>query len=88
LKGRVEAPAIAIAIARSEQSFVVKNGIASADLDGDGRAEYFRECTSSEGIHLTVWTGRLLNGQRRWHYYYYLGYDVEPSCKAKEAQGP
>jgi hypothetical protein len=88
LKGSFDTSAIAFAIAKPVRSFVLKNGLVNVDLDGDGRTEYFRECTSSEGLHLSVWTGRLLNGQRRWHYYYYLGYDVEPSCKAKEAQGP
>ncbi len=52
-----------------------------ADLDGDGRSESFRSCTSSEGVHLSVWTGAPLRGARRWHAYYYLGYDVEPSCE-------
>lgn len=52
------------------------------DLDGDGTLEHFRSCTSSEGIHLTVWAppGPLV-GKRVWHAYYYLGYDTQPSCK-------
>lgn len=50
------------------------------DLDLDGTAEQFRDCTSSEGVHLTIWSGEPLVGSRRWHYYYYLGYDVEPDC--------
>ena len=57
---------------------------ATADLDGDGRMEYFRTCTSNEGIHLTVWSGKPLIGKRRRHFYYYLGYDVVPSCKKKD----
>lgn len=56
----------------------------SADLDGDGRLEYFRSCTSTEGIHFTVWTGRPLEGKLRWHQYYYLGYDVTPTCTKAE----
>lgn len=52
------------------------------DLDGDGKPEHFRSCTSSEGIHLTVWAPpHPLVGKRLWHAYYYLGYDTEPSCK-------
>lgn len=50
------------------------------DLDLDGMTEQFRACTSSEGLHLTIWSGEPLVGSRRWHYYYYLGYDVEPDC--------
>lgn len=54
------------------------------DLDGDGMAESFRSCASSEGIHLTVWSGQPLTGTRKWHSYYYLGYDVEPNCMEPE----
>jgi len=40
----------------------------------------FRNCTSGEGMHLTVWSGKPLIGKRFWHAYHYLGYDVEPNC--------
>ena len=40
----------------------------------------FRTCASEEGIHATAWSGKPLSSQRRWHAYYYLGYDVEPDC--------
>ena len=40
-----------------------------------------RGCTSSEGLHLTLWAGEPLKGRRLWHAYYYLGYDVEPTCQ-------
>ena len=42
----------------------------------------FATCTSNEGLHLTAWRG----GRRVWHAYYYLGFDVEPSCTEKEAR--
>lgn len=51
------------------------------DLDGDGTSERFRICTSLEGLHLTVWSGAPPTARRRWHRYYHLGYDVEPSCE-------
>ncbi|MGH7460086.1 MAG: hypothetical protein ACREMA_03540 [Longimicrobiales bacterium] len=57
----------------------VVNG-ARTDLDNDGTPESYRSCTSSEGLHLTVWNGEPLTGRRVWHYYHYLGYDVEPTC--------
>jgi hypothetical protein len=41
----------------------------------------FRECASMEGIHTTAWSGTPLSAPRRWHAYYYLGYDVEPDCQ-------
>jgi hypothetical protein len=76
----------AIATVRSATQVLLKHGVASADLDGDGRTEFFRICTSNEGNHLTVWSGMPLQGKRRWHSYYYLGYDVVPNCKKKDYQ--
>jgi hypothetical protein len=46
-----------------------------------------RSCTSHEGLHLTVWAGAPLKTQRLWHQYYYLGYDVEPSCDDRDVRG-
>jgi hypothetical protein len=60
----------------------------TADLDGDGQDEFFRSCTSAEGIHFTIWSGKPLDGKVRWHEYYYLGYDVEPTCTLKETEPP
>ena len=65
----------------------VAKGTASADINGDGKKEYFRSCTSNEGVHLTVWTGKPLVGKRIWHSYYYLSYDTEPDCKKKDYEG-
>jgi hypothetical protein len=50
---------------------------AQPDLDGDGAAETVTECTSLEGVHVVVSPGE---GKSSWHAYYYLGYDVEPTC--------
>ena len=75
-----------IAVVRPAGPVSVRRGVASGDLNGDGRAEFFRVCTSTEGNHLTVWTGRPLTGRRVWHSYYYLGYDVVPTCKKKDSQ--
>ncbi|NOT58699.1 MAG: hypothetical protein HOP19_00570 [Acidobacteria bacterium] len=87
-QGSFAAPAVAFAVAKSTAAFAAKAGLTNADLDGDGQVESFRECTSQEGVHFTVWTGKPLQGKRRWHYYYYLGYDVEPNCKGNEAREP
>jgi hypothetical protein len=45
-----------------------------------------RGCTSSEGLHLTLWAGEPLKGRRLWHTYYYLGYDVESTCQPADYQ--
>jgi hypothetical protein len=47
-----------------------------------------RSCASQEGLHLTVWADTPLRSQRVWHQYYYLGFDVEPSCDARDGRKP
>ena len=65
-----------------------------ADLDGDENPEQARLCTSNEGVHLTLWTlvdsaaAGTPRAHRRWHAYQPLGYDVEPSCTARETDDP
>jgi hypothetical protein len=75
-------------------AFLLPDGILKAsargidgDIDGDGTVERLRVCTSSEGLHFTIWSGEPLVGPRRWHRYFYLGYDVEPSCVPKDYEG-
>ena len=58
-----------------------------ADLDRDGVAERFFTCASYEGVHLTVWSGEPLKGKERWHRYYYVPYDTEPSCVPSDTTG-
>jgi hypothetical protein len=77
-----------IAVVGFSGKFNRRGGLVTADLDGDGQEEYFRSCTSTEGIHFTVWSGKPLDGKLRWHEYYYLGYDVSPTCAEKEAEPP
>ena len=83
-KGTVELNTISLAIVNYHGRFALNRGAVSADLNSDGRSEYFRKCTSNEGIHLTVWSGKPLVGKRRWHRYFYLPYGVVPSCKEKD----
>lgn len=70
----------AIAVVGFAGDFKIVKGEVRADLNGDGTSESFRSCTSYEGLHLTVWAGDALKSKRLWHEYYYLGYDLEPSC--------
>lgn len=65
-------------------AFVLVGPRSVEDVDGDGVSESYRACTSQEGVHLTVWSGKALEGRRRWHDYYYLGYSVEPNCTAAD----
>jgi len=62
----------------------VQGGIFRADLNRDGSQESFRDCTSNEGVHLTIWSDEPLKSPRLWHAYYFLEYDVVPSCVEKD----
>ncbi len=86
IRGSLEKSAPAFALTDFAGTFTVAETGVTADLDGDGRTESFRSCTSSEGVHLTVWKGKPLKGRRKWHYYYYLGYDVDPTCTGRDTK--
>ena len=51
----------------------------------DGTTLAFDACTSQEGVHLSVWAGSPLTGQRVAHRYYYLPYGTEPNCEPSES---
>lgn len=86
LRDSLETGVPAFAIANFNGVLTVGDDGVTADLEGDGSVERFRVCTSSEGVHLTVWTGAPPQGTRRWHRYFYLGYDVEPTCSEPETR--
>ena len=57
-------------------------GLAVATVDARPGAELvFRSCSGSEGVHLTAWR----HGARVWHEYFYLPYDIEPTCTPDQA---
>jgi len=74
----------AFALADFHGNLTMSSSGVTADLNRNGQPEFFRSCTSSEGVHLTIWTGKPLVGERRWHAYYYLGYDVDADCSAAD----
>ena len=82
----LEAGVPAFAIANFNGTLTPAADGVAGDLEGDGSPELFRACTSAEGVHLTVWTGAPPQGTRRWHQYFYLGYDVEPTCSDAETR--
>jgi hypothetical protein len=73
-----------IAVTNSSHPLRETGTVVSGDLAGNGGREFFRLCNSAEGLHLTVWSGKPLTGKRKWHAYYYLGYDMEPNCTSKD----
>ena len=76
---------LSIAVVGFSGRVLQRGGQVRASLDSNGTLDSFRSCASTEGVHLTVWNGKPLSGKRRWHRYYYLGYDVEPTCKAGDS---
>jgi hypothetical protein len=50
------------------------------DVNGDGRKDTFDSCYTSEGIQFTIWDGDASKSKKLWTDYYYLGYDMEPTC--------
>lgn len=79
--------AVGIGVIQITKQIEIQNELASVDINGDGKPEFFRLCASNEGLHLTIWTGKPLKGKRIWHSYYYLHYDTEPDCKKKDWEG-
>ena len=71
----------------TNQKIKISGKLATVDLDNDKKPKYFRECTSMEGLHLTVWNGKPYKGTVIWHSYYGVGYDTVPSCKDKDFKG-
>jgi hypothetical protein len=76
-------------IGRRGVPIVILGRVGAAQMRGDtvllavepGRMSWrFRTCASAEGVHATAWSGVPLAAARRWHAYYYLGYDVEQDC--------
>lgn len=50
------------------------------DLNGDGQTETVASCDTSEGMKFSLWSGAVNNGKLLWSDYYYLGYDLQPTC--------
>lgn len=69
-----------IGIVNPPQELVVLNGLAQTDLNSDGRPEVFSSCATTEGINFAVSTEKQYQGVRLWSKYYYLGYDMKPTC--------
>ena len=44
-----------------------------------------RSCTSTDGVHLSIWNSPAPAGARLWHRYVYLGQDLDASCSAAES---
>lgn len=78
-------PSVALVVAGPAEWRRAPEGMARADLDGDGIPEEARVCAADEGQHFTLWTIAPGAGpRRRWHGYYDWGALVDPTCRPGE----
>jgi hypothetical protein len=70
---------VAIAVPGAPRLRKVPGGF-TAELDGRAPREHLHICATYQGLDLTIWSGPPFTGRRRTHGYYYLGYDVDPTC--------
>lgn len=64
----------------------IASGVIGIELSRVYPEVRIRSCSSHEGLHLTVWSGAPLSSERLWHRYYYLGYDLEPTCDSRDTE--
>ena len=62
----------------------IKGGVVVLSAARDEENIFFRLCTSAEGLYFSSWLGQPLVGKRIWHQYFYLGYDIEPTCGERD----
>jgi len=75
---------LAVAIVGETGTPVVENDRVVLDLNGDGLPESFAECTSKEGLHLTIRSGEPTHGVV-WHRYVYAGIDLGQTCTDRDS---
>jgi hypothetical protein len=80
LEGNVGPSDIGFGILTPPAPAAILNGVAQMDLDGDGKQEVFSTCSTNEGIRFAVWTEKPYQGDARWSAYYYMDYDLTPTC--------
>jgi hypothetical protein len=78
--GDLDTSKIYVAFVGKPVNFRMTRGRGEVKLDLPGDVT-FRSCSSMEGLHFTAWVGGARNEKKIWHRYFYLGYDVEPTCK-------
>jgi hypothetical protein len=81
LEGEAPGPGdIGIALVDPPIAPTMSGGLVRLVLDPKAGAQVFSSCATSEGIRYAVWSGQANTGEPRWSGYYYLGYDVTPTC--------
>jgi hypothetical protein len=83
--GNLDPEKIYIAVVGSHADLRIVDRVVEGKLDPRNSVS-FRACSSMEGLHFSVWTSDALKKKQVWHRYFYLGYDVEPTCKDADFQ--
>lgn len=78
--GELDTSKIYIAFVEKSTNLRVTHGRGEVKI-GFSSDVTLRSCSSMERLHFTAWTGGVRNEKKIWHRYFYLGYDVEPTCK-------
>jgi hypothetical protein len=71
---------VAIGLVTEEAEIIVKNDTVQSDLNGDGKQEAYSSCETHEGMNFYIWPEQAYQGEPLWMGYYYLGYDLTPTC--------
>lgn len=72
---------MSIALVAGDVGIAVAEELARADVNEDGVDDYFTACSTSEGVRFSVKSGRPGDGEALWSGYYFLDYDLEPTCE-------
>lgn len=78
---------VMFALPGSARFHLDKSG-ASGRLVSGGRLLRLRACTSTEGVHLTVWRVGARRPRRLLHIYYYLDQDLDADCDSAQTEPP
>jgi hypothetical protein len=82
--GKLDNGKIYIAVAAQANNLRIAGG--EIIMRFGAREISFRSCTSTEGLHFSAWSGMRPKEQLVWQRYYYLGYDVEPTCVERDVK--
>jgi hypothetical protein len=74
------------AVVGTSAPFTIQDNNVVADLDQNGQHRTFRECSASDGVYLTVWSGSALASPLLWHGHYYEAGNpaLGPACTPGE----
>lgn len=71
---------LSIVLVGNQPDLVISEGVAYADINGDGFRDRFGQCSTSEGVSFYILSGNSSEATKIWEGYYYLGYDSEVTC--------